>query len=198
MQKGSGTRSGLLWEVERLLDECKELPQVLLMENVPQVIGKKNIKDFQSWRRKLESLGYSNYVQLLNAKDYGIPQNRNRCFMVSILGEYHYTFPKKKKLELKLKDLLEDKVDEKYYLSDTIVKGFIKHSNESPFQFKPIERERESRNSDGRVLQDEDDRCSAQRERIGKHQPRLSNTIRTSGRGSLDRHQWDIVTENNS
>lgn len=125
MQKGSGTRSGLLWEVERLLDECKELPQVLLMENVPQVIGKKNIKDFQSWRSKLESLGYSNFVQLLNAKDYGIPQNRNRCFMVSILGNYHYTFPKKQKLKLKLKDMLEDKVDEKYYLSDETVKNFV-------------------------------------------------------------------------
>lgn len=148
MSKGSGTRSGLLWEVERLLDECSELPQVLLMENVPQVIGQKNIKDFQSWRSKLESLGYSNYVQLLNAKDYGIPQNRNRCFMVSILGEYHYTFPKKKKLELKLKDLLEDKVDEKYYLSDEMVNFFIANSERQKekgngFRFEPFERERE-------------------------------------------------------
>lgn len=148
MTKGSGTRSGLLWEVERLLDECTELPQVLLMENVPQVIGKKNIKDFQSWRSKLESLGYSNYVQLLNSKDYGIPQNRNRCFMVSIHGEYHYTFPKKQKLKLKLKDMLEDKVDEKYYLSDTIIKGFIKHNEVNKernrgFNFEPFERERE-------------------------------------------------------
>lgn len=119
MTKGSHTRSGLLWEVERILDECEgELPQILLMENVPQVIGKKNIKDFQLWRSKLEKLGYSNYVELLNAKNYGIPQNRNRCFMVSILGKYHYSFPKKKKLELRLKDMLEEKVDEKYYLSD--------------------------------------------------------------------------------
>lgn len=118
MTKGTGTRSGLLWEVERILDECKELPQVLLMENVPPVIGKKNIKDFQAWRSKLESLGYSNYVQLLNAKDYGIPQNRNRCFMVSILGDYHYEFPKKIPLKLRLKDMLEEKVEEKYYLSE--------------------------------------------------------------------------------
>jgi DNA (cytosine-5)-methyltransferase 1 len=126
MSKGTGTRSGLLWEVERILDECNgNLPQILLMENVPQVIGKKNIKDFQEWRRKLESLGYSNYVELLNAKNYGIPQNRNRCFMVSILGNYHYTFPKKMPLKLKLKDMLEDKVDEKYYISEQMIKGMI-------------------------------------------------------------------------
>lgn len=148
MAKGSGTRSGLLWEVERILDESTELPQVLLMENVPQVIGKKNIKDFQKWRSKLESLGYSNYVQLLNAKDYGIPQNRNRCFMVSILGDYYYKFPKKKKLELRLKDVLEDKVDEKYYLSDDMVKFFVANSEKQKqlgngFRFDPFERERE-------------------------------------------------------
>lgn len=148
MQKGSGTRSGLLWEVERLLDECEELPQVLLMENVPQVIGKRNIKEFQSWRSKLESLGYSNFVQLLNAKDYGIPQNRNRCFMVSILGNYHYTFPNKQKLELRLKDMLEDKVDEKYYLSDEMVNFFIANNERQKekgngFRFEPFERERE-------------------------------------------------------
>ena len=149
MAKGSSTRSGLLWEVERILDECNgNLPQVLLMENVPQVIGKKNIKDFQEWRRKLEQLGYSNYVQLLNSKNYGIPQNRNRCFMVSILGKYHYTFPKKIPLKLKLKDMLEDKVDEKYYLSDKMVEYFTYNSekqkdNGNGFKFEPITRERE-------------------------------------------------------
>jgi DNA (cytosine-5)-methyltransferase 1 len=121
MSRNSGTRSGMLWEVERILDECNLLnclPQVLLMENVPQVIGQNNLKDFISWRGKLESLGYSNYVQILNAKDYGIPQNRQRCFMVSILGDYNYNFPKKIPLELRLKDMLEKNVDEKYYLSD--------------------------------------------------------------------------------
>ena len=79
MSRDSGTRSGMLWEVERILDECnsmRSLPQVLLMENVPQVIGEKNLNDFIMWRGKLESLGYSNYVQILNAKDYGIQQNR--------------------------------------------------------------------------------------------------------------------------
>ena len=121
MKKGSGTRSGLLWEVERLLEECgNELPQILLMENVPQVIGKNNIDDFKEWIRFLERKGYSNYYKLLNAKNFGIPQNRNRCFMVSILGDYYYEFPQTKPLKLKLKDMLEDedKVDEKYFLKD--------------------------------------------------------------------------------
>lgn len=119
MKKGSGTRSGLLWEVERILDECgDELPQVLLMENVVQVIGKRNIEDFYDWRYKLESLGYSNYVNVLNSKDYGIPQNRNRCFMVSLLGGYSYEFPEKQELRLVLGDMLDDEVDEKYFLSE--------------------------------------------------------------------------------
>lgn len=136
MEKGSGTRSGLLWEVERLLDECNgELPQVLLMENVPQVIGKGNIEHFNKWRSKLDSMGYSNFVQLLNAKEIGypepIPQNRNRCFMVSILGNYNYTFPKKQNLKLRLKDILEEKVDEKYYLSDKMLNGMLNTKFES-------------------------------------------------------------------
>lgn len=114
MSKGSGTRSGLLWEVERLLNECSELPQVLLMENVPQVHSKANMSDFQKWIDFLESKGYSNYWQDLNAKDYGVAQNRNRCFMVSLLGEWNYKFPQPIPLERKLKDYLEDEVDEKY------------------------------------------------------------------------------------
>lgn len=131
MKKGSGTRSGLLWEVERLLDECSELPQILLMENVPQVISSTNMNDFHLWQNKLEDLGYSNYVSLLNAKDYGIPQNRNRCFMISILGQFNYSFPKKFELKLRLKDILEKEVDEKYYLSEKMINGFIEHAKKT-------------------------------------------------------------------
>lgn len=142
MKKGSGTRSGLLWEVERILDECTELPQVLLMENVPEVIGKKNIDDFKLWQLKLEQMGYTNFVQILNAKDYGIPQNRNRCFMVSLLGKWNYRFPKKRKLNLRLKDVLESDVDEKYYLSDKLLKNFTDMTNRNGYvrgeKFKPL------------------------------------------------------------
>ena len=117
MTKGSGTRSGLLWEVERLLSEVENLPQVLLMENVPQVHGKKNIDDFQDWIDFLESKGYSNFWQDLNAKNYGVAQNRNRTFMVSILGHAKYTFPEPIELNKVMKDYLEDEVDEKYYVN---------------------------------------------------------------------------------
>lgn len=118
MTKGSGTRSGLLWEVERLLNEVDNLPQALLMENVPQVHGKKNMEDFQRWIDYLASRGYSNYWQDLNAKNYGVAQNRNRCFMVSILGNYKYEFPKPIELTKRMKDYLEDEVDEKYYINN--------------------------------------------------------------------------------
>ena len=117
MTKGENTRSSLLWEVERLLNECEHLPQVLLMENVTQVHGKKNKENFDEWIKFLESKGYSNYWQDLNSKGYGIPQNRNRTFMVSVLGDYTYEFPQEFPLKLRLKDMLEDSVDEKFYLS---------------------------------------------------------------------------------
>jgi DNA (cytosine-5)-methyltransferase 1 len=130
MKKGEKTRSGLLWEVERILDECENLPQILLMENVPQVINDKNIKDFNLWTKKIESLGYSNYINILNSKDYGIPQNRNRCFMVSILGKYNYTFPKGFKLNKNFYDLLEEKVDDKYFLTEKMVECFTKYKSE--------------------------------------------------------------------
>ena len=135
MAKGSGTRSGLLWEVERLLSESKELPQILLMENVPDVIGKKNISDFQQWQLFLEKLGYKNYVEILNAKDYGIPQNRRRCFMISLLGDYSYTFPDKQALHLRLKDMLESQVDEKYFLSDVLISKIVSwKAHQKPFE----------------------------------------------------------------
>lgn len=142
--KGKGmsdtsTRSGMLWEVERILTECKELnqlPQILLMENVPQVHGTDNVADFNKWQLKLEELGYKNYFQDLIATDYGIPQTRNRCFMISILGNYSYTFPKPIPLKLKLKDMLESEVNEKYFISDKMLNCFMSESKDSKFPRK--------------------------------------------------------------
>ena len=140
--KGKGmadtsTRSGMLWEVERILNELKELnqlPQILLMENVPQVHGIDNVEHFNKWQLALENMGYKNYFQDLIATDYGIPQTRNRCFMISILGDYSYTFPKPIPLNLKLKDMLENNVEEKYYLSDKMLDYFLEtNQKESKF-----------------------------------------------------------------
>lgn len=123
LMSDTSTRSGMLWEVERILTELEEKPQVLLMENVPQVHGEGAKEDFNKWQLRLEELGYKNYWKDLIATDYGIPQTRNRCFMVSILGDYNYTFPKPIPLKLKLKDMLENQVDEKYYLSNKQIKS---------------------------------------------------------------------------
>lgn len=132
MKKGSGTRSGLLWEVERILSEIREsageLPQVLFMENVPQVHADANMADFQKWIDFLSDLGYVSYWQDLNAKEYGVAQNRNRCFMFSFLGEYNYHFPQPIPLAKRIKDYLEDEVDEKYYVSDAALRGFAEHA----------------------------------------------------------------------
>ena len=125
MEEGSGTRSSLLFEVGRLLDEVEELPQILLMENVPQVISKKNEAAFDKWKASLEWKGYKNYIQILNANDYGVAQSRKRCFMVSILGEKGYQFPKPIPLDKCMKDYLEDEVDEKYYIKSEKAKILI-------------------------------------------------------------------------
>lgn len=134
-QEGSGTRSSLLWEVGRILKELKDtnsLPQILLMENVPNCHGTNNLKEWHKWLRTLESLGYTNFWKDLIATDYEIPQTRNRCYMVSLLNKDKiYNFPKKKKLKLKLKDLLEDNVDEKYYISQKMLEGMSKTNYES-------------------------------------------------------------------
>jgi len=130
MSRDSGTRSGMLWQVERILDECTELPQVLVMENVPDVIGTKNISHFAEWAQKLESLGYHNYWKVLNAKHYGVPQSRERCFMVSVLGDYYYEFPNNNSIDVVLQDIVEQQVDEKYYLPPDFLKKTILRSEE--------------------------------------------------------------------
>lgn len=130
-ETGKQTRSGLLFEVERLL--CKSVekrtqPKYLLLENVKNLVGKKFRPDFDKWLSTLEGLGYNNYWKVLNAKDYGVPQNRERVFVVSIRKDVDvcgYTFPEPFKLERRLKDVFETNVDEKYYLKQDLVKSFI-------------------------------------------------------------------------
>ncbi len=152
------TRSGLLYQVQRLLEVAKDegtLPKYLLLENVKNLVGKKFKSQFDDWLFYLEQLGYDTYWQVLNAKHYGIPQNRERVFAISIRKDLNQTFefPKPEELTIRLKDVLEDEVDEKYYLPQDKVQSLIK------------------------TLENKD----------------ISNTIRAGGRGSLDRHQWDLV-----
>lgn len=119
--KGSGTRSGLLWEVERLLDTAKEngtLPKFLLLENVKNLLSERNYGDFCLWIQKLDKLGYQSYTKVLNAKDYGVPQNRERVFVVSILDGTGFQFPSPVQLERTLSDLLEHDASDIYYLSE--------------------------------------------------------------------------------
>lgn len=129
---GKQTRSGLLFEVERLLRksvEERKQPKYLLLENVKNLVGKKFKPEFDKWLKTLDGLGYNNYWKVLNAKDYGVPQNRERVFVVSIrkdVDTHGYTFPEPFKLERRLKNILETNVDEKYYLKQDIVETFIK------------------------------------------------------------------------
>ena len=127
-----GTRSGLLFEVERLLITASEngnLPKYLLLENVKNLVSKKFKADFDRWLAFLESLGYSNYWQILNAKDYGIPQNRERVFCVSIRGEHKpFKFPEKRELKLRLRDMIDEVVDEKYYLKESTIRSIVNSS----------------------------------------------------------------------
>lgn len=134
--KDSGTRSSLMYETLRIVEKLK--PKYVIWENVKNILSQKHRHNFAAYLEKMNELGYVNYYQVLNAKDYGIPQNRERVFTVSILDESYcnswvdsepyydekannFYFPSKQELKLKLKDLLEDEVDEKYYLSDKMM-----------------------------------------------------------------------------
>ena len=124
-EEGSGTRSSLLWECTRAI-EIKR-PRFVFFENVKGLITSKFIKGFHKWQARLEGLGYANFAQIMNASDYGVPQNRERVFMVSVLrnGETpKYYFPKKQRLDVRVKDLLERNVSEEYYLSEEALENF--------------------------------------------------------------------------
>lgn len=130
---GSGTRSSLLWECERAI--AYKRPRYLLMENVSALVSAKFIKLFHKWLLTLEGYGYKSYSKVLNAKDFGVPQNRERIFVVSIRVDdksawesTQYHFPKEIPLTKRLADVLENEVDESYYLSDEKVASLLKET----------------------------------------------------------------------
>ena len=146
IEKGK-TRSGLLYEVERLLETAVNngnQPKYLLLENVKNLVGKKFKPQFDEWISRLDELGYNTYWQVVNGKDCGIPQNRERCFAISIrkdIDSIKFGFAKCFDNGLRLKDLLEENVDEKYFLK-TLGNFFMNHSleceeNGNGFRFKP-------------------------------------------------------------
>lgn len=128
LEEGSGTRSSLLWECRKAI--AAKHPKFLLMENVKALVSKKFKPFFLKWLAELESQEYINYWQVLNAKDYGVPQNRERVFCVSILNDgsgQSFKFPEPSPLSMTLGDVLEDKVDDKYYLTDkTSLANFLR------------------------------------------------------------------------
>ena len=132
-EKGSGTASSLLWEVERAIKELR--PKYLMMENVKALMSNKFRPLFRLWCSTVESYGYSNFVNILNASDFNCPQNRERVFMISILRtdsepNPSFYFPKKMKLERRIKDILEPNVDESFYLSDKALEYFCRVNND--------------------------------------------------------------------
>ena len=138
--EGSETRSSLMWNTVEIIKEKR--PKYVVWENVKGVLTKKHIHNFEKYINTLDELGYRSYHKVLNAKNYGIPQHRERIFVISILGEHDiFEFPEEIKLERRLKDLLEDKVEEKYYLKDTkdffIKNSFNMEAKGNGFRFSP-------------------------------------------------------------
>lgn len=127
-EEGSGTRSSLLWECRKAI--ATKRPKYLMFENVKAVVSDKFIHLFKKWCRELEDYGYVNYYQVLNAKDYGVPQNRERIFMISILRtedepDPYYEFPRSVPLKKTVSDVLEDNVDDKYYMSQEATNKYV-------------------------------------------------------------------------
>lgn len=128
LTEGSGTRSSILWYTENAIREL--LPKYLLQENVKALISRKFLPDFLKWQRKVEALGYTNYWKVMNAKDYGVPQNRERVFMVSIRNDIErntFTFPYPRKLQTVLADILEQDADKSFFLKDEMVEKFLRN-----------------------------------------------------------------------
>lgn len=144
--EGSGTRSSIIWNVRDALEIGK--PKYALLENVAAMVSEKFLPMFNLWRNEVHNLGYENYAQFLNAKHYGVPQNRDRIFLFSIRNdiEMYYNFPQRMPLKCTLQDILEDETDEKYYLNPVKVNKFVndnlsmvtKYMDESDEKIEPL------------------------------------------------------------
>lgn len=122
--EGSGTRSSLMYETIRIINKTK--PKVVIWENVKNLLSNKHKHNFDNYLQKMSDMGYTNYYKVLNAKDYGVPQNRERVFTISILGEHKpFEFPKPQELHIRLKNILEEDYDSKFVLSDKIQKRLV-------------------------------------------------------------------------
>lgn len=122
-EEGSGTRSSLLWEVRNAI--AAKRPRYILFENVKGFVSGKNVGEYKKLYSYLSGEGYSVFAQVLNAKNYGIPQNRERVYIVAILGDAWFTFPQPVELRTRMEDLVEDNVDEKYYLDREKVEKWL-------------------------------------------------------------------------
>ena len=147
--KDSGTRSSLMYETIRIVKKLK--PKYVVWENVKNILSKTHIHNFENYLHTLKELGYSNHYKILNAKDFGIPQNRERVFVVSILGDETFKFPDKQELSTKLIDLLEKDVPESYFLKPEQVEKLILGHNKDVFYVKNATKIGflEGRNGDG-------------------------------------------------
>ncbi len=127
--KDSDTRSSLMYETIRIVEKLR--PQYVLWENVKNILSQRHKHNFDSYIENMNELGYNSYYQVLNAKDYGVPQNRERVYTVSIrkdIDNNTFKFPEKEELKMRLKDILEEEVEEKYYLSQKMIDGFMEHN----------------------------------------------------------------------
>lgn len=129
---GSRTHSSLLWECERAI--IKKRPPILVMENVKALFNKKNMPYFQKWLDFLSDLGYANYCQVLDATGFGVPQHRERSFVVSIRAGQEFEFPAPSTLTLRLSDILETDVDKKYFLKKNTMEGILQHCKKKQSQ----------------------------------------------------------------
>lgn len=175
--KGSGTRSSLLWECEKAIKAKR--PKYLLFENVSNIVSKAFKSCFDGWCKKLEKLGYTNHWQVLNAIDYGVPQLRKRVYMVSILGDQEYTFPKKFSKKVTLETYIEPKVDSKYFIKTEGIRSRIESS---------LKRERMGWGTSYKLITTKDTARCVLTKRDGSNDNYLISPMRNKKTGSIERY----------